>query len=115
MTVGDVRDATEQSLKAASHLTAMDAGAIEALRSLADKIDAWDQIVDWANDDAAGVEGKRPTVPANDNVSIPTYLKFCESLGLTPAGRTKAAIEAKGKEGGGGTLGKLRSVHGKAG
>ena len=112
--MGDVRDATEAAIKAADHLTDMDKGAIEALRSLADKIDAWDQIVDWANDDAAGAEGKRPTVPANDNVSIPTYLKFCESLGLTPAGRSKAAIEAKGKEVGGGTLHKLRRDHGKS-
>ena len=111
--MGDVRDATEAAIKAAAHLTAMDSGAIEALRSLADKIDAWDQIVDWANDDAAGVEGKRPAVPANDNVSIPSYLKFCESLGLTPAGRARAQIE-EGKGGGNSNaLGRLRSVHGK--
>ena len=113
--MGDVRDATELALKAADHLTAMDKGAIEALRSLADKIDAWDQIVDWANDDAAGVDGKRPTVPANDNVSIPTYLKFCESLGLTPTGRTRAQIERGKSDGGGNALGRLRSVHGRAG
>jgi hypothetical protein len=113
--MGDVRDATEAAIKAATHLTDMDRGAIEALRSLADKIDAWDVIVDWANDDAATVEGKRPAVPANDNVSIPTYLRFCESLGLTPTGRTRAQIEKGKGEGGGSTLGRLRSVHGKAG
>jgi hypothetical protein len=111
--MGDVRDATEAALEAAAHLTDMDKGAIEALRSLADKIDAWDTIVDWANADAEGMEGKRPAVPANDNVSIPTYLKFCESLGLTPTGRTRAQIE-KGKGEGGGKLGKLRAVHGKS-
>jgi len=113
--MGDVRDATEAAIKAADHLTDMDKGAVEALRSLADKIDAWDTIVDWANDDAAQVEGKRPAVPANDNVSIPTYLKFCESLGLTPTGRTRAQIEKGKTDGGGSTLGRLRSVHGKAG
>jgi len=111
--MGDVRDATEASIKAAKHLTDMDSGALEALRSLADKIDAWDTIVDWANDDVSGVEGKRPAVPANDNVSIPTYLKFCESLGLTPNGRTRAQIEKGKGDGGGNTLGRLRSVHGK--
>jgi hypothetical protein len=112
--MGDVLDATEAAIKAASHLTDMDKGAIEALRSLAAKIDAWDVIVDWANDDVEGVEGKRPAVPANDNVSIPTYLKFCESLGLTPTGRTRAQIEGGG-DGGSGALGKLRLAHGKKG
>ena len=113
--MGDVRDATEAAIKAATHLTDMDKGAIEALRSLADKIDAWDIIVEWANDDAAQVEGKRPAVPANDNVSIPTYLKFCESLGLTPTGRTRAQIEKGGGNGGSGALGKLRLAHGGKG
>jgi len=111
--MGDVRDATEAAITAATHLTDMDKGAIEALRSLADKIDAWDTIVDWANDDAAGVDGKRPAVPANDNVSIPTYLKFAESLGLTPTGRTRAQIEKGGSGGGTNALGKLRLAHGK--
>ena len=111
--MGDVRDATEAALEAAKHLTDMDKGAIEALRSLADKIDAWDQIVEWAKDDAASIEGKRPAVPANDNVSIPTYLKFCESLGLTPTGRTRAQIEKGGEGGGTSALGRLRLAHGK--
>lgn len=107
-------EATEAAIEAAKHLTEMDAGAIEALRALARKIDAWDQIVEWALDDAADREGSRPVVPANDNVSIPTYLKFCESLGLTPTGRTRAAIEgAKGGDGNQSALGKLRLAHGK--
>ena len=113
--VGDVLDATEAAIKAATHLTDMDKGAVEALRSLAAKIDAWDVIVDWASDDVAGMEGRRPAVPANDNVSIPTYLKFCESLGLTPTGRTRAQIEKGKGDGGGSALGRLRSVHGKTG
>ena len=111
--MGDVLDATEAALAAAKHLTDMDKGAVEALRSLAAKIDAWDVIVDWANDDVAGMEGRRPMVPANDNVSIPTYLKFCESLGLTPAGRTRAQIEKGGGDGNASPLGKLRLAHGK--
>lgn len=107
----DLADATEAAIKAATHLTPADAGAVEALRMLARKIDAWDQIVEWAIAEAP--EGKRPAVPANDNVSIPSYLKFCESLGLTPTGRTRAAIEGAKGDGNTGTLGKLRLAHGR--
>lgn len=88
-----VVDATEVAIKAAEHLTEMDAGAVAALRRLARLID-------------------QPVVP-NDNVSVPTYLKYCESLGLTPAGRLKlAAVEKKPEASGGSTLAKLRSVAG---
>lgn len=103
-----VSDATEKSIKAATHLTRMDDGAVEAMRALARKIDAWDVIVEWALDDADESE-RRPTVPQNDNVSISAYLKFCESLGLTPAGRDKLLKEKK-PEAAGGKLGKLRSI-----
>lgn len=89
----DLVGATEASIAAASHLTAMDAGALEALRALARKIDAWDQIVDWAIEDSSEREGSRPAVPANDNVSISAYLKYCDQLGLSPAGRK--ALELK--------------------
>lgn len=106
--------ATEAAITAASHLTDMDSGAVEAMRALARKIDAWDQIVEWAIDDAAAAEGKRPSVPQNDNVSISAYLKYCDQLGLSPAGRKSLEIE-KGGESGGSKLGKLRSVHGKTG
>lgn len=103
-----VLDATEAAIGAAKHLTDLDAGAVEALRALARKIDTWDQIVDWAIDDAADREGSRPAVPANDNTSLPTYLKYCEALGLTPAGREK--LTAKKPEGRGDKLGRLSSV-----
>ena len=92
--------ATEEAITAAEHLTDMDKGAVEALRALARKIDAWDQIVDWALDDAAERDGSRPAVPQNDNVSISAYLKYCDQLGLSPAGRKaigvkKEAVDAK--------------------
>lgn len=103
--------ATEDAIVAAEHLTDMDDGAVEALRALARKIDAWDQIVEWALDDARGSEGKRPTVPQNDNVSISAYLKYCDQLGLTPAGRKALDLDKAG-ESGGSKLGKLRTVHG---
>lgn len=85
-------DATETALEAATHLTDMDAGAVAALRRLAHLVD-------------------NPVV-ANDNVTIPTYLKFCESLGLTPAGRLR--LGEGNKEAPGGKLAQLRAVNGKA-
>lgn len=78
-----VAEALEASIAAATHLTPRDAGAIAAARALADKIDAWDVIVQWAVEDAAESEG-RPKVPANDNTSIPTFLKFLDALQLVP-------------------------------
>lgn len=105
--MGDVREAFDASIAAASHLTDMDLGAVEAARALADKIDAWDVIVEWALDDAAQLE-RRPAVPANDNVSLASFLKYCESLGLTPTARKN--LEAKG--GAGGKLAQLRAIEG---
>ena len=111
--MGAVLDATETAIAAArtaGRITSEDDGAVEALLALARKIDAWDVIVGWAFDDLDGkAKGARPAVPANDNVSLPTYLKFCESLGLTPLGRSKLAAEKK-PEGQGGKLGRLKSV-----
>ena len=94
VSVGDVRDALDASVAAAKHLTQMDMAAVQAARALADKIDAWDVIVEWALDDAAQTSG-RPAVPANDNVSLASFLKYCEQLGLTPAARKAAAAPAK--------------------
>ena len=91
--------ATREAAAAATHLTAADKSALEALVLLARKIDAWEVIVAWALEDAAESES-RPAVPAHDNVSISTYLKGCDQLGLTPAGRaalTKGAAAAAPK------------------
>ena len=90
----DLVAATEKAITAATHLSDMDLGAVEALRALARKIEAWDVIVEFALDDVAG-SNARPAVPQNDNVSISAYLKFCDQLGLTPAGRK--AIDPKAK------------------
>ncbi|MGZ6836764.1 MAG: terminase small subunit [Blastococcus sp.] len=94
--MGDVVDATERAIKAAGHLTSMDAGAVQTLRLLAVKVDALE-----GGD--LNADGKF------DNVSIPTYLRYCEALGLTPAGRVKLGPV---KEAVGGKLGQLRSVQG---
>ena len=87
--MGAVLEATEQSLEAATHLTDMDAGAVQALRALAAKIDA---MFEPPSEDH---EGKA----VFDNVTLPTYLKYCESLGLTPAGRDRLALKKKDDEG----------------
>lgn len=76
-----VAEALERSIRNAKHLRARDSAAIAAARRLARKIDAWDQIVEWALDDAAQGKG-RPAVPANDNVSLGSFLKYLEALGL---------------------------------
>jgi hypothetical protein len=94
----DLVGATERAIAAAGHLTAMDEGALEALRALARKIDAWDVIVGWALGDVAESGGKaRPAVPQNDNVSISAYLKYCDQLGLSPAGRKALALRKEGE------------------
>ncbi len=102
--MGDLGDATETALAAARHLTPMDDGAVEALRTLARKIDQDEER--WEVALASAAESKTKP-PAPDNVSIPTYLKYCESLGLTPAGRLRLAPP---KDGEGGKLAQLRSI-----
>lgn len=101
--MGDVESATEAAIKAATHLTDLDRGAIECLRTLARKIDTESDLRDLALNYASKNNQKPPPV---DNVSVPTYLKFCESLGLTPAGR--ARLPEKKQEGPGGKLALLR-------
>jgi hypothetical protein len=98
--VGAVLEATEQSLGAATHLTDMDAGAVQALRVLAAKIDALS---------AETVESMEDLKAKFDNVTIPTYLKYCESLGLTPAGRDRLNVK---KDEGGKPGGKLVALQG---
>lgn len=86
-----VADALERSIANATHLRDVDAAAVAAARALARKIDAWDVIVDWALDDASETRGARPTVPANDNVSISSFLKYLDQLRLVPDDAPAAA------------------------
>lgn len=99
-----VADATEAAIAAATHLTEMDSGAVAVLRDLAITIDALAD-GDAQASDKAKADGKAKF----DNVSVPTYLKFCDSLGLTPAGRMRLAEK---KEPAGGKLAQLRQVSG---
>lgn len=88
--VESVSEALERGLRNAKHLRARHAPVVAAARALARKIDAWDVIVEWALDDAAQGKG-RPAVPANDNVSIASFLKYLDALGLTPEDEALAA------------------------
>ena len=105
----DLVEQTEVAILAASHLTDMDAGAVEALRALARKIQAWDVIVEWALEDA-DESGGRPSVPQNDNVSLSAYLKYCDQLGLSPAGRKSLDVKKAGESAKAAKLTALRSA-----
>ena len=76
-------EALERSIAAAAHLTTRDAAAVAAARALAAKIDAWDVIVQWAQEDAAQT-GARPKIPAHDNISLGSFLKYLDALQLVP-------------------------------
>ena len=107
-----VRNALDTALVAARKqgvVSDLDAGTIRAAQALADKIDAWDQIVEWAFKDQREAEASRPAVPPNDNVSLASFLKYMNDLGLTPAARVAAAGKAAGK-GGGAPVGKLEAL-----
>lgn len=85
-----VSEALERSIANAKHLRARHSATIAAARALARKIDAWDVIVEWALDDAAQGKG-RPAVPAYDNVSIASFLKYLDALGLNPEDEVPAS------------------------
>jgi hypothetical protein len=92
-----IADATDAAIKAATHLTAMDSGAVAMLRELARVADV---VIATGGINEAG---------KFDNVTVPTYLKACDALGLTPAGRVR--LDEK-KESVGGKLAQLRAVNG---
>lgn len=89
-------DETKASIKAATHLTPADRGAIEALLALAEAFDY------LCENDGCSPKGSL------DNVTGPTYLRYCESLGLTPGGRAKLGVG--GGESKGSRLAQLRAV-----
>lgn len=87
--MGSVVDATNASVAAASHLDVdgKDAGAIAALLAVARKIDDLDTIIDAVMETIEREPESNVKMPPADNVSLPTYLKYCEALGLTPSSR----------------------------
>lgn len=86
-----IAEATERSIQNAKHLRAIHSGPVATLRALAMRIDVL--LANNGSDESGRL----------DNVSIPTYLKYCQALGLTPdvdtvqskpsAGRPKTGIE----------------------
>lgn len=102
-----VAEAVEVALAAASHLTVQDAAAVQALRYLATKIDSErllrEQQLRWAAE-----HGEKP--PPIDNVSVPTFLKYCNELGLTPAGRQGDRAAAGGGSKSVSKVAQMRSV-----
>lgn len=69
-----VRDAVDRSVRNAPHLRAIHSAPVAALRVLAERIDS----------PPASPDEAEPRLPQNDNVSIPTFLKYCQALGLVP-------------------------------
>ena len=100
-TFDSVLEATEASIKAATHLTLLDVGAVEVLRHLA-------RTIDGIGTDDEDLDDNPRKPKSLDNVTIPTYLKACDALGLTPAGRVR--LDEK-KEATGGKLALLRSAN----
>lgn len=97
MVEGVVLAEVDRAVKAADHLTDMDLGTVAVLRDLAKTID--------------GMPLRDAEAPL-DNVTIPTFLKYADALGLTPLSRLKFT---KGEERSGSKLAHLRAVRGKAG
>jgi hypothetical protein len=102
--VGYVLDQTDRSIKAATDDKTLDpdvsAGPVAALRELARRIDA-------VSDPALDAE-VRAALMSKDNVTLPTYLKACAELRLTPASRLGRQEERP--EAPVGKLGKLQSI-----
>lgn len=91
-----VLDETNRSIRAAINDKTLDedlsAGPIAAIRVLAEQLD---------HPDFPVVNGKL------DNVSLPTYLRYCAELKLTPASREDVKMG-----GAGGKLATLRKIQG---
>jgi hypothetical protein len=82
---GSVLAAFDASVTAAGdRLSKVDGAAIAAARSLARKIDAMEDEPAAVSEDGELREERRRSL---DNVTMPTFLKYLDALGLTPGGR----------------------------
>lgn len=70
---------------AGDKLGAVDGAAVEAARILAEKIDQMRDLEPHVTEDGELQDEKRGR--SLDNVTLPTFLKYLDALGLTPAGR----------------------------
>lgn len=99
MSVVDETEAAVAAAKKSGMLGASDAGAVAVLLHMATQIDAQ-------------VDGLTPDGKL-DNVSVPTYLKFCDALGLTPTSRKRLTADAPvERASSGGKLSQLKSIAG---
>lgn len=88
--VGPMEAATLVSLENAPWLESLEyAGPKEALLMAARKIDGWQAVVEAAVEWAEEKPGRRPNVPLHDNVSIGSYARLLDALGLTAMSRAK--------------------------
>lgn len=72
---GPIRAAVEESVTAARRagkITKIHAATVAGLRMVADRLDVLD------------IEAMTDTTGKLDNVSLPTFLKYCAALGLVP-------------------------------
>ncbi|GAB3622571.1 hypothetical protein GCM10027418_06530 [Mariniluteicoccus endophyticus] len=94
--VGPISEQLEVSIAAAGDkITPADQALVQAARFLAKKIDTEDLVRDRVLTLSAEAGEKPPNLPM-DNVSVPTFLKYLDALGLSPAGRVR--IEGQKKE-----------------
>lgn len=94
MDIWKVTNAAVQAGKRAGLIGPLDEGAVVVLLQMAQRLD---------DPEFPVIDGKF------DNVTQGLYLKYCESLGLTPAGRNR--LDEK-KDAGGGKLAQLRGIQG---
>ena len=88
---GDLVQSTKSAItsaRKAGNLADADMASCVAILELATKIQVQDDYFDALMMDAIE-NGRRP--PSQDNVSMPTFLKYAEALGLTPSCRAKTA------------------------
>ena len=90
--------------RADSKLNASDEAAIVAAGQMARKIDQTDAYFQLLERDAID-HHLRP--PSQDNVSLPTFLKYLDALGMTPQAR-KEKTAAPGKAGASGRVAAFR-------
>ena len=76
-------DAVEVSLGAVTHLTVAHSALVAALRQLAVRVDDL-HATQWEDD-----KGRL------DNVTLPTFLKYCDALGLTVSADSKPGRVSK--------------------
>ncbi len=91
--------------RAEQKLVDSDEALVVAAGQMARKIDAADLYFQELLDEA---ESKHQRPPSQDNVSLPTFLKFLEAMGMTPAARKAVAAAAPAKGGAGGRIAGFR-------